>query len=1001
MGRLHQLLQATTGEWSLRSRVGAWALAVSEAVDTSSSGDFIGLPNVTALRNLQGKAGQIVALNGYSNSNGADQGLFQWDTIPGTDNGVTRFNKLGIGSNQAGWKRVFTGPLDLRWGGADGSGLVDESVEVQRVVDAANALGLGIVVPALTFLVTGLVSNAPLSIMGLSRTLSILKQPAHSTEDILTTEFDLAVASITFDGNKANQDLNDPTERNACIRFDGTDASIYVTNTTFQNTTATAIIATVVENDYLVFGCAVLDQADANGVTLSYPNVAVGLLASTGFRGNVVVMGNRLVQTDPTPGPLAPAGIEINGSAPPGPSDASGLSVTISFNYFYGLGNTDPGIGCIDLYDYVGKSTIVGNRIWNRTGGGIKVADAACTTISANSVNGQAWAFNVAGIYYSGAAHILPEVPFPDVAITGNVIKDCPSSYGIHVVGDGTVDGHEVRGVTVAGNTIEACSTGIYVDGCADSSFTGNIVRDSTTVSFSDGGVVFFRCSGDISFADNQILDSANVGLFCYAEQNALRLAVRGNTFRASNGAYQVRALPMLSLELSDNNFQGTSPTILISTGNIPTPSVIANDNTNTPGAVSAVAQSGSVGAPIVTLTGTPKADNAIEIEITAGGALGVGTWRWLKNGVEQEAGLTLTASYELGSTGLTAHFAAGTYVLNDLYDATTAELSGLISVIAQRYVHRGNTWDTLYGNGALTTVTINPGTQTAYNVYPWGADLGDLVTVACDQDLQGLQALGEVTAQNGVKIRLTNQTAGAITLTDARFQCKVEKRVNPTFTPADMATLVKLWLEADAGVTKDGADQVTRWEDGSRNDYYPAVQAVAADGPLYVANVYNGKPTLRGRTTAGLALQAALDLGTAQFVIWAMKASSVAAYEWATIGGAGVISKVSGNLTEWINGADRYTFANNPIGLHIYAITQDDAGGAGSLQMYFDGAALPPQVATVPFPNIINFFSRGIAGGSSDGDIPAYIAGIGIPTEGELKSLTRYLGSEYGVVVP
>lgn len=955
--------------------------------------------NVAALRLL---AGSTTLPSAIVARTAVEAGAFVWNTTPATDDGVTRYNAAGEGSSGAGWDRIYAGSIDATWAGVTALGVADESVALRRAINAATTKGARLTLPPGTIFATFIEPSGPLDMVGAGRGRTTIKQPDHSTTDIITTADALTIRGVTFDGNKANQVLGAAGERKACIIFDGTAADLVLDDVEFVNTTATGFRVTSLERTVSVTNCNWLNMADANGVTTSYPNDSAAAFISPGTTGRATFVNCDFRQETPTPGQYAPAGVELSGTGPGVVGDATGLAATFIGCTFYGLGNTNPGIGCIDLYDYVGKSVIMGCRFEQCTGVAIKLANAAATTCVGNTINGQAWDFNAAGIYYSGAVHALPELPLPDLTFSGNVVKAWPGGYGLMLVGDGGSDTDggagdlHVRGLAVTGNTFDGCRSGIYSDGIADSSFVGNIIKNSVEVSFSDGGLVFFRCCGDILLSDNQILDSANPGLYCYAAQDALRLKLKGNTFRASTGTYQVYCLPLQSCELIGNTFEGTSPRVLLGGGTHPR--AVLLDNTATEGTVSAVAPSGA--GPTVTLTGTPKADNSIRIKITLGGALGVGEFEWSKDGgaTWQEATILLAATYELGSTGLTAHFAAGTYVLNDTYDATTARITGLVSITATEHIHRGNSWDTIYGTGALNTITVNAATVTNVNLYAWGASVGDIVTVACDKDLQGMQIIGEVAAENGVKIRINNPTAGNITITDARFTCEVHKRVQSTFTPDDLSTLAKLWLAADYGVTKDGSDLVSKWRDKSRNDYKPAVQATGANQPKYVAAVYNGYPTLRSNdATDTLTLPTALDLGAGGSVVWAMKAGSASCYEWATVAGAGVISKVSGNLTEWINGADRWTFANNPSGLHIYAVTQDDAGNT---DLYYDGAVVATNAATVAFPDIVNIFGRGTGAGGTDGDIPEFIACSGKLLPGEVKSLCRMLGTKYNVTV-
>lgn len=84
--------------------------------------------------------------------------------------------------------------------------------------------------------------------------------------------------------------------------------------------------------------------------------------------------------------------------------------------------------------------------------------------------------------------------------------------------------------------------------------------------------------------------------------------------------------------------------------------------------AASAVTQVG--GGPAITVQGMPLRDGSFKIEVTTGGAFGVGVVRWSEDGgaTWEESGITLSASHVLGTTGLTAVFAEGTYVLSATY---------------------------------------------------------------------------------------------------------------------------------------------------------------------------------------------------------------------------------------------------------------------------------------------------------------------------------------------
>jgi hypothetical protein len=87
--------------------------------------------------------------------------------------------------------------------------------------------------------------------------------------------------------------------------------------------------------------------------------------------------------------------------------------------------------------------------------------------------------------------------------------------------------------------------------------------------------------------------------------------------------------------------------------------------------ATSTVSQTGS--GPAITITGTPAGYYDLLIHITLGGIVGTATFKWsLDGGASYTTGVVTASTVILGTTGLTAHFAAGTYVLDEVYSFNT-----------------------------------------------------------------------------------------------------------------------------------------------------------------------------------------------------------------------------------------------------------------------------------------------------------------------------------------
>lgn len=79
---------------------------------------------------------------------------------------------------------------------------------------------------------------------------------------------------------------------------------------------------------------------------------------------------------------------------------------------------------------------------------------------------------------------------------------------------------------------------------------------------------------------------------------------------------------------------------------------------------------------PVITVSGHAYGDINLRIEITTTGVRGVADFRWsINGGTTWEATAVLTAAeVELGTTGLTVAFAAGTYTNDNVYTCTSPE---------------------------------------------------------------------------------------------------------------------------------------------------------------------------------------------------------------------------------------------------------------------------------------------------------------------------------------
>lgn len=99
-----------------------------------------------------GSYGQTVLVAGHTNANDGGGGSFAWtnDATAADDNGLVIVPPTGAGLSAGCWKRVYAGPLSVRWFGAQGNAAtLTDGAAIQAAINAATARGGGVVyVPA-------------------------------------------------------------------------------------------------------------------------------------------------------------------------------------------------------------------------------------------------------------------------------------------------------------------------------------------------------------------------------------------------------------------------------------------------------------------------------------------------------------------------------------------------------------------------------------------------------------------------------------------------------------------------------------------------------------------------------------------------------------------------------------------------------------------------------------------------------------------------------------
>ena len=96
-------------------------LGAGAAEAATGTAGILYVDTMAGLRNLAagGLPAQLVLLKGFATPGDGGGGIFCWSAIAAKDDGGTIINTTA-GGLASGWRRLYSGPLDVRWFGAVG-----------------------------------------------------------------------------------------------------------------------------------------------------------------------------------------------------------------------------------------------------------------------------------------------------------------------------------------------------------------------------------------------------------------------------------------------------------------------------------------------------------------------------------------------------------------------------------------------------------------------------------------------------------------------------------------------------------------------------------------------------------------------------------------------------------------------------------------------------------------------------------------------------------------
>src|SRR5262249_23305973 len=136
----------------------------------------------------------LAVLEGWYAPGDGGGGVFAWaffDGSGGVDDGGTVLHSSGFGNVASyGWRRIYSGPLDVRWFGATGDGLTPGDAAIQRAIDAAAApLGGSVEIPPGVYMITATLKHrSNVMIAGHGRRSVLKRDPTSSVLTVIANE---------------------------------------------------------------------------------------------------------------------------------------------------------------------------------------------------------------------------------------------------------------------------------------------------------------------------------------------------------------------------------------------------------------------------------------------------------------------------------------------------------------------------------------------------------------------------------------------------------------------------------------------------------------------------------------------------------------------------------------------------------------------------------------------------------------------------------------------
>ena len=449
--------------------------------------------------------------------------------------------------------------VDVRAYGAKGDGVTDDTAAIGMAIKALPPEGGIVCIPPGKYVIASLVIPTGVYLRGAGMWSTVLKHSPNAKDHMLKSSGNFTIEGFTIDGNKSSQPVKDGTQDGKVdtIYYDGTGGQLFLAqNNLFKNTAQSAIECVnlsgefkVLDNQFRDFGFKPFYSSDPALV-----RVPLAIYLNHGNQGQILISRNSLIKSisDPQGG-----GIMLNAQ------EGNYHSAMITDNYFEHVGlSNENGSGSIDLYNFIHRTIITGNRFYNLTYAAIKVANSAELVIANNVIykddQEAPLKHKAAAIFHSGCVRYenCGGGPWHNVVISGNVVKDWSGDFGIYVTGHATDLTKRVHRHLISNNIIDNAKGGIELYGVHDAVLEGNSIHGTSDPTIYGGGIHILNSSGIINIRGGEIISNASYGIFGQTKLSGSDIIVQNVTLSA-NKPNHIRLDGASSVQISNNRFKG------------------------------------------------------------------------------------------------------------------------------------------------------------------------------------------------------------------------------------------------------------------------------------------------------------------------------------------------------------------------------------------------------------------------------------------------------------